>query len=89
MEVELFGSLQRAAGRSHLSLEAPTVRRLLDALAAACGEGMRRELFQPDGNLRAGLAVLVNGRNIAFLEGLATPLGPGDRVTLIPPAGGG
>jgi molybdopterin converting factor small subunit len=43
----------------------------------------------PDGKLKTGIAILVNGRNINFLQGLNTSLVPGDKVTIIPPAAGG
>ncbi|MBC7341807.1 MAG: MoaD/ThiS family protein [Clostridia bacterium] len=45
--------------------------------------GRRDGSFQPD------ITVLVNGRNIQFLQGMATPLNPDDEVTLIPPVAGG
>ncbi|MCG0278023.1 MAG: MoaD/ThiS family protein [Thermanaeromonas sp.] len=89
MKVELFGFLQRATGCGRLELEAPTVRHLLEALVVRFGERLRGELFLPDGNLRPGFTILVNGRNIVFLKGLDTPLKPEDTVSLIPPAAGG
>lgn len=89
MKVELFGFLQRAAGCGRLELEAPTVRHLLEELVARYGERLRRELFLPDGSLRPGFTILVNGRNIAFLQGQDTLLKPEDTVSLIPPAAGG
>jgi molybdopterin converting factor small subunit len=36
----------------------------------------------PNGELNRDVEVLVNGRNIAFLSGLDTPLAPNDRVTV-------
>ncbi len=36
----------------------------------------------PDGQLHRDVEVLVNGRNIAFLAGLDTPLTAEDRVTV-------
>ncbi len=41
------------------------------------------------GPLTARLQVLVNGRNIVFLEGLDTRLSDGDDVFFLPPAMGG
>jgi molybdopterin converting factor small subunit len=39
-------------------------------------------LLFPDGQLHRDVEVLVNGRNIAFLAGLDTPLSADDRVTI-------
>jgi molybdopterin synthase sulfur carrier subunit len=41
-----------------------------------------RTLLFPDGQLNRDIEVLVNGRNIAFLAGLETPLAADDRVTV-------
>lgn len=89
MQVELLSFLQRAAGESRVEVEAATVGEALAALISRYGDAFRRELMTLDGQPKAGIAVLVNGRNINFLQGLATPLSPGDKVTLIPPAAGG
>lgn len=89
MEVELLSFLQRAAGASRVEMEAATVAQLLAALTSRYGETFRRELMTPEGRLKPGIAVLVNGRNINFLQGLDTSLSPGDKVTIVPPAGGG
>lgn len=89
MEVELLSFLQRAAGESRVDIEATTIEQLLAALISRYGETFRRELMTPDGKLKTGIAILVNGRNINFLQGLNTSLVPGDKVTIIPPAAGG
>lgn len=89
MEVELLSFLQRAAGESRVEVEAATVEELLAALISRYGGTFRRELITPEGKPKPGIAILVNGRNINFLQGLATPLSPADKVTLIPPAAGG
>jgi len=89
MVVEFLSALQRAAGEARVELTAATVGELLTVLTARYGEPFRRELMTPEGNVKAGIAILVNGRNIIFLQGMATPLNDWDKVTIIPPAGGG
>ena len=51
--------------------------------------GRRRDLFRGDGGLQERIVVLVNGRNISFLDGLATTLEEGDVISIFPPVYGG
>ncbi len=50
---------------------------------------LKRELVNEDFTLKDDYIYLVNGRNIAFLQGENTILKDGDRVTIFPPIGGG
>lgn len=87
--VRVFGGLRDLAGRAALVVPAPlapdvaSLRARLradhPALADALDAGLR------DGYLNA----LVNGRNVRFLAGDATPLADGDSVAFLPPIGGG
>lgn len=43
----------------------------------------------PGIKLKSGVTVMVNGRNIRFLEGYETELEEDDTVTVFPPIGGG
>ncbi|MFQ5666690.1 MAG: MoaD/ThiS family protein [Candidatus Binatia bacterium] len=52
-------------------------------VAAALNEApVPATILFPDGQLNRDIEVLVNGRNIAFLAGLDTPLEAGDRLTI-------
>ncbi len=88
--VKLFGEFRAAVGRERLELDLPE--------GASCGEALRRladrdpalgPLLFAGGELRDHLHVFVNGRNVAHLRGLATPLSPGDTVAFFPPISGG
>jgi len=46
-------------------------------------------ILNPDGSLTGHVAVILNGRNILHLDGLATPVSNDDRFDLFPPVGGG
>jgi sulfur-carrier protein len=48
-----------------------------------------REMFHASGNLKEFIILLVNGRNVDFLEKLHTRLEEGDVVALFPPVAGG
>lgn len=52
--------------------------------------GLRDEIFEEGRReLQDYVNILVNGRNINFINGLDTELKDGDLVVLFPPAGGG
>lgn len=79
--VTFLGDVRKAAGCSRVDVQAETVGQLLAVLREAIGPGFTRVLstgltLQPD------VEVLVNGRNIEFLEMLETPLRPTDQITV-------
>lgn len=73
--LKLLGGLRRFA-TAPAPPSAASVRALLDESA------LPRELLFPEGDLNRDIEVLVNGRNIAFLDGLDTSLTETDRVTV-------
>lgn len=88
--VKLFGEFRAALGQDRVDLE------LSDG--ATCGQALRdivareprlADLLFEGGELRDHLHVFLNGRNVAHLRGLETPLSAGDTLTFFPPIGGG
>lgn len=73
--LKLLGGLRRFGGGEQV-VTGDTVGALLHASPVPAA------VLFPDGELHRDVAVLVNGRNISFLAGLATPLAPEDRVTV-------
>jgi len=60
-----------------------------DALSLLCDTSeRRREIFAGE-DLRPHLVVMVNGVHVRSLQGLATPLAPGDTIAVSPILGGG
>ncbi len=50
---------------------------------------VQSRLFAGSGEVRRDVGVLVNGGNALRRDGLRTRLSDGDRLTLLPPVGGG
>jgi len=73
--LKLLGGLRRY-GAAESQVGATTVR------AALSAGPLPQPLLFPDGRLNRDVEVLVNGRNVAFLSGLDTPLAADDRVTV-------
>jgi sulfur-carrier protein len=88
--VKLFAGVKAAFGRPEVHVECGEGRDLRSVLVAVCDTPARRRmLFLDSGELRPELQVLVNGRNITFLDRLQTVLKSGDEVAVFPPMYGG
>ena len=86
-------NLKDLLGRREVEVElreGATVQDALDRMAALIGEAaVPALLVSKDGAPQPHLRIMVNGRDIGFLGGMATPLQTGDVVFVLPPAGGG
>jgi molybdopterin converting factor small subunit len=80
-EVRFLGAIRKAAGLATFGIDAGTVEELLEQLRRLMPPAFQEFLFQ-DERLQEDVEVLVNGRNIAFLDGLKTALDLFDEVTL-------
>ncbi|MDR1712562.1 MAG: MoaD family protein [Coriobacteriales bacterium] len=91
MQVKLFATYRTITGRSQLELAAPdNVLELLHQLSNEYGSELRSWLLSPDGTAKGDNAiVLVNGRHIEHLDGVATKLSEADKISLFPLVAGG
>jgi len=71
-----------------IEVEGRSVGELLRALVQAYPE-LRPHLYAADGRLRSYVNVYVNENDFRALQREATPLGPGDVVSLVPAIAGG
>lgn len=90
VRLHLPGALrQYAGGASVLELAGDgTVSELLGALGGAY-PGVQQRVVDELGALRPHVNVFVNGENIRYLDGMATSIGEGDEVWLLPAISGG
>jgi molybdopterin synthase sulfur carrier subunit len=77
-----------AGGDSEVKLEGATVGELLEALEVT-HPGFWSRLFDDEGKLRRFVNVFVADEDIRFLDGLSTPVGEGQTVSIVPAVAGG
>jgi len=88
VRVNLYATYRDLTGARHLELEGATVGEVLARLLERHPE-LESELFEAEGVLSERVSVFLNGRDVRYLEGLATPVGPDDVLDLFPPVAGG
>jgi MoaD family protein len=92
VNIRLLGVFRGFSGKSRITLQLaqPTVRKVIQKLAASLSADAERLLVDPELNdPRPNALILVNGKEIGVLQGLETEIKEGDEVTLIPVAHGG
>jgi molybdopterin converting factor small subunit len=80
VRVRCLGVIGDWVGARRLELAGRCAGEVAEALLAAAAKP--GELGNGDGGLRDGVEVLVNGRNVRFERGPATPVRAGDEVTV-------
>src|SRR5688572_3318078 len=75
-------------GRDTVELAGDTVGEILTALVDTHG-GLKRHLMQDDGRLRNFVSLYLNETDIRHLASTATPVRPGDVLTIVPSIAGG
>ncbi len=89
VKVKLPTQLRAAAGGDgEVSVEGSTVGEALDALYAVHPE-LKERIADEDGTLRRFVNVYLDGDDIRFGEGLATPVGDGAQLQILPAVAGG
>jgi len=87
--INAFGMDIRLKQQASLELASPAA--LIDVLRALQDQdkGQLERFIQDDLSLREGCAILLNGRNIASLDGLETSVHEGDELTFTVRVAGG
>ena len=77
-----------AGGRSEVGVSGATVAAALQDLTSRYPQ-LRRHLYDDHGRLRGFVNVFLNEEDVRDLEGEATPVAPGDTLTIVPSIAGG
>jgi len=88
--VRFFSITKKLFGAGDVGVPAEAAADVEGLLVHVCDTAEKSKgVFVAPGALRPDVTVLVNGRNIALLEGLHTTVRPGDVVAVVPPMAGG
>lgn len=90
--VEYFMKFRELTGVKSEVVECDTsmkVWRLLECISEKYGENLRNALFDKGGNVREGITILINGRNIRGLNEYSTVINGDCVVSIFPLAAGG
>ena len=89
--VEIAFSFKRELDEAYRRQELPEGATVLDVFHALANSYsvFRKRVFDDAGGIRRNINALINGGNVQFREGFNTVLREGDRLSVLPPVGGG
>ena len=91
LELRFFANFRAAVGQKELTRRYESDTVVGDVLAALESEfpELAGDVLDEDGNIKEQLSVLKNGREVVHIDGTATTLDDGDRLSVFPPVAGG
>jgi molybdopterin synthase sulfur carrier subunit len=75
-------------GDDKASVEGDTLSQIVNNLESKY-PGIKERLCDEDEQLRHFVNIYINGEDVRFLEGLATPINSGDEISIVPAVAGG
>ena len=93
VKIHTILEIKKIIGQREAEISLPrgsTLNTLLAQIIDTWGEALEAQLFDPNtSELFAHIRLMVNGRDIGFLNKLETILSDGDEILILPPVGGG
>jgi len=92
VSVHVYATLGELFKSKHieLSTRASTVKELIDFMSAQYNPQFKEIMIDPTTrDVRRSYKILVNRRDISFLDGLDTRISDEDSISFFPPVGGG
>ncbi|MHA1271248.1 MAG: MoaD/ThiS family protein [Candidatus Helarchaeota archaeon] len=90
VKIQLIGPLEEQVGISEVNYDGTTIKDVLDQFINDYKEKLGKFLDKKTGFLHRYLMILVNTKNVIFLENkLNTELKPDDHIVIALPIGGG
>ena len=91
MEITVYATLREIVGGKSIQIDdipEMTVEQTLQEIIAI-HPALRSEILDETGLFRPSFHIVVNGRNVRFLDGLETVVSPEDTIHIFPPIGVG
>lgn len=91
MRIQYFAYLRDCTHKTEdiFTDDVPTIGVLMTKLCQQYGNGFRKWILTPEGELSDIAIVLVNGNDIRHSGRLETSLSPDDHICIFPPVAGG
>ena len=93
LKIRTILDFKRIFGQREVEISVPqecTLQELLITMVDTWGDELRSRLFEPNTTTPLPhIRLMVNGQDIAFLNGMETVLEEGDEILILPPVGGG
>ena len=75
-------------GETTVDVDGATVSAIVESLESAY-PGMRERLIDESGDLRHFVNIYLNGEDVRYLDGLKSPVGDKDELSIVPAVAGG
>lgn len=91
MKVSFYATLRPIVGARSIEIELPEAASIQDLVNALAGRwpDLTEHLFDEEGALSRRVNIMLDGRNIRWLDGLATRVRSEQSVEIFPPVAGG
>lgn len=91
LDLRFFATFRAAVGQKNLQRTFESGTTVGDVLATIESEypELAGDLLDEEGEIKPQLSVLKNGREVVHMDGPATALEDGDRLSVFPPVAGG
>lgn len=89
IELFFYGALAQITKEKRVEVNGSTLNDVINRLTTKYGEQLKQRIYDEKGQLRRFINVYINGKDIRYLDRLNTKLKDGDKISVLPAAGGG